>query len=161
MDNFSITKFGNPLDESLYTIDIKNKVFSSCENDLVLDFTYLEGWTFNTGNSCTFKAHSKCVFKTGSGCTFKTGHSCTFNTDWSCIFQTRSYCTFNTYSDCTFNTGWSCIFYTGHCCTLSLYDINSHEFKTHDGNSIIIDRKDKKHYVLTEEFVQLQKVKNG
>ena len=153
MYNFSITQYGKPLDESLYTIDVKNKIFASRETNLVLDFTGIDGWTFRTSGDC--------IFNTGGRCTFNTEGSCTFNTGWSCMFHTRSYCTFNTYSDCTFKTDFHCTFNTGHCCTFSLYDINSHEFKTHDGNSIIIDRTDFKHYLLTEEFVKLQKVKNG
>ena len=47
MDDFSITQYGNPLDESKYTIDLENKVFSSVENSLVLDFTEEYGWAFN------------------------------------------------------------------------------------------------------------------
>ena len=76
---YSITQYGKPLDKNKYTIDEKNKVFSSSENNLVLDFSGEYGWSFNTDSYCTFD--------TGSGCTFKTGSSCTF-----CVVVRRDVC---------------------------------------------------------------------
>jgi len=182
MDDFSITQYGKPLDKSIYTIDLEKKFFSSKAINLVLDFSDLEGWTFYTGNSCTFKAHSKCVFKTGNSCTFKahskcvfkTGENCTFHTGSGCTFDTADACMFKTYYECTFDTGdfcnfniaWACTFDVGDVCTLSLYDINSHKFKIGEGyevyeHGIIVDRKDKKHYVLTKELIKMLQIKNG
>ena len=137
MDEFSITQHGKPLGESLYTIDIRYKIFATLENNLVLDFGDLNGWTF--------KAFSGCTFKTGANCTFNTGGSCTFNTDWNC--------TFHTYHTCTFETGGGCSF--------SLYDIDSCKFKNYDGHSTIFDRIDNKRYVLSAELIKMLKIKNG
>lgn len=90
--NYSITQYGKELDKSLYTIDEINEVFSSKENDLVLNFPGQYDWNFKTG--------SNCVFTTGAYCTFETGSSCKFKTDSNCLF--------NTGSDCKFKTGYNC-----------------------------------------------------
>ncbi len=145
MDNFSITKNGEPLDESLYSIDLDNKTFSSKEDDLVLDFTGLAGWTFHTGWNCTFI--------TGSNCTVKAGNCCTFNTGDDCKFKTGSFCTFHTSDRCTFDTG--------NYCTFMLWDINTCKFKYYDGISTILDLGDNKHYLLTKELVNMLKIANG
>ena len=133
MDDFSITQNGKFFDKSLYTIDIDNKVFTSKEDDLELDFTGLYGWTFKVVDSCTFKAGDCCTFNTGCGCTFRTGNFCTFNTASNCTFSLWD---INT---CKFK------YYGGYG----------------GGLSIILDRKDSEAYKLTKEFIQLQKVKNG
>ena len=161
MNNLRITQNGKPLDESLYTIDMENMVFSSGEDNLVLDFTGLDGWTFKTGNDCIFTTSYGCTFDTGSDCTFKTGSHCTFNTGSDCTFKTSYNCTFKTSYNCTFKTGDDCTFDTGECCIFSLYNIDTCKFKIGDGYSTILDRTDKKHYLLTKEFVKLQKVVNG
>lgn len=144
MDNFSITKYGKPLLKSKYTIDLVKKVFYSTVDDLVLDFTNCHDWTFTTGSFCTFVTGNQCGFNTGGHCTFNTYHNCTFDTDSNCTFQTSGNCTFKTGNDCTF----------------LLFDINTCKFKSYDGISTILDRRDKKHYLLTKEFVQLQKIKH-
>ncbi len=161
MDEFSITQYGKPLKKSLYTIDKKTKVFSSRVSDLVLDFATLPGWTFATGAQCTFKTGDHCTFKAGDGCIFKTEGWCTFYTEAFCIFDTEDNCTFKTEDSCTFHVGLTCTFDTSEWCTFSLCKVDTCKFKSYDDNSIILDRKDKKHYLLTKEFVQLQKVKNG
>ncbi len=147
MDDFSITCHGKPLDESTYSIDLENKVFNTDSSNLVLDFSGLGGWTFNTGSNCTFR--------TGHNCTFKTGSACTFRTGWDCTFDTYGGCTFRTGNNCTFNTGYNCAF--------SVFHINSCTFMYNESgkNSIILDRTDNKHYLLTKEFVQLRKIRNG
>jgi len=98
--NFSVTKSGKVLDKSLYHWDEKTKTFSSNEDRLVLDFTGIDGVTFNTGSYCTFDTGSDCTFNTNSHCTFNTGSDCTFKTGFGCIFNTGSDCTFDTGSDC-------------------------------------------------------------
>ena len=174
---FSITQFGKPLDKSLYTIDLTNKIFGSNENELVLDFYNLRGWnfttgsycTFRTGGSCTFYTGTYCTFKTGGSCIFKTGYDCTFmtglrckfNTDEDCTFKTGSRCTFMTGLNCTFRTSTNCTFKTGECCTFMLWKINTCKFKTYDNMSIILDRTDNQHYILTKELIDMMKVING
>ena len=153
MDNFSITIYGSPLHESLYTIDLENKTISTDSGFLVLDFRGSIGWTFETGRNCTFH--------TSYGCTFTTGAYCTFITSLHCIFNTGINCTFNTGGDCTFKTGRRCTFKTGKLCTFSLYDINSCKFKSYDDISTILDINDNKHYILTKELIRLLKVTNG
>ena len=182
MDNFSITKNGKPLDESLYSIDFKKKVFISKEIHLVLDFTELEKWsfitnnictfitgrfcTFTTGNECTFTTGHDCIFDTGNECTFSTRGGCTFSTGWDCMFKTWNNCTFKTSEHCIFKTCWQCTFDVGDLCTFSVYNINGCKFKIGSGyevyeHGIIVDRKDNKHYVLTKELIKMLKVKNG
>jgi len=124
---YSITQNGKPLDKSKYTIDTKNKTFSTKEDNLVLDFSNEYEWsfntcsgcTFNTCSDCTFKTGDYCTFRTGSGCTFKTGRSCTFNTYYNCTFKTGSDCTFKTEDNCTFKTGSDCTFKTEDNCTFN------------------------------------------
>ena len=68
----TVTKNGKPLDQTLYTYDESNKVFSSSENGLVVHFDGHGG-----------------TFKTGTGCTFKTGYGCTFDTGYGCVIVRR------------------------------------------------------------------------
>ena len=161
----NITSRGKPLSEDKYSLDIENKVFSSDEHNLVLDFSGLNGWTFKTGQHCIFKTSGGCTFNTGNGCTFNTttyctfntGFGCTFNTGRNCIFNTDNNCTFNTDHDCTFDTGQNCTFNTvsgctfdtGSHCTFLLCDINTCKFKSYDDISIILDIRDGKSYKLT------------
>ena len=119
MKKFSITRNGEPLDESLYTWDEKTKTLSTEENKLILDFSSYSNCTFNTGFGCTFKAGSFCTFKVGSYCTFDTDYNCIFNTGSDCTFNTNFGCTFNTGSNCTFNTGSGCTFDAGDSCTFN------------------------------------------
>ena len=74
--NFSVTKNGKELDPSLYTWDESTRTFATRENDLVLDFSALDGVTFDTGDNCAFYTWHSCTFKTGYGCTFDTGYGC-------------------------------------------------------------------------------------
>ena len=86
--DYSITQNGKTLSESKYTIDLENKTFSSKEDNLVLDFSKLDSWTFKTGSNCTFKTDSYCTFITSYTCTFTTGSYCTFKTGPGCTFST-------------------------------------------------------------------------
>ncbi len=146
MDDFSITRWGKPLHKSLYSIDLEKKVFTSEVDNLVLDFTDLDDWTFDTYRRCTFV----------------TGNNCTFNTYHDCIFNTFNTCTFNTGERCIFHTAGDCTFTTKDSCTFSIWDIKTCTFKSYnDGISIILDRRDNEAYKLTKEFVQLRKIANG
>jgi len=161
MDNFSITQYGRPLSKDKYSIDRGELTFSSIEEDLVLDFTGLSHWTFTTYSFCTFITGDNCTFNTETNGTFKTGSNCTFNTEGVCIFITSNDCTFTTGGMCIFLTGDSCIFDTNGLCTFNIYDINSCKFKSFDGHSTILDRNDKKRYVLNDELKKMLKVMNG
>ena len=92
-----VLQFGKPLDLDKFSWDENTRIFSSSENNLVLDFADNGNCTFKTGSSCTFDTGWGCTFSTSSDCTFKTDACCTFNTDWDCIFDTSSDCTFNIY----------------------------------------------------------------
>jgi len=102
---FSVTQNGKPLSKDKYTWDPKTKTFSTKENDLVLDFTGMNGVTFNTGGGCTFSTGGGCTFNTGGGCTFNTGGDCTFNTGGGCTFNADGWCTFTCEENC-FVTRW-------------------------------------------------------
>jgi hypothetical protein len=131
-----VLQFGKPLDLDKFSWDKDTCVFSTNENNLVIDFngmnncTFRTGYncTFDTGDNCTFNTYydctfntcDNCTFKTGSYCIFDTGYNCTFKTGSHCTFKTSSYCTFNAYSYCTFNTGSYCVFNTGSYCTFNV-----------------------------------------
>ena len=129
--NFSVTKNGKTLSKELYDWNEETLVFSSNEDNLVLDFSDCDSVTFKTGNDCTFKTGSNCTFDTGSDCTFNTGSDCVFNTGSDCTFDTLSGCTFktgdgctfSTISYCTFNTGYDCTFKTGSDCVIVRRDV--------------------------------------
>ena len=59
--NFSVTQYGKELDPSKYNWDPKTKTFSTTEDDLVLDFSNINGVTFDTGDNCTFKTGKESV----------------------------------------------------------------------------------------------------
>lgn len=151
---YSVTKYGKPLDKQLYYFDEETKVFKSNEMYLVLDFGINEhitfytnsGCNFKTGSHCTFNTNERCVFTTGVYCTFNTRHSCTFTTSSNCTFNTTDYCTFLTSHNCKFNTGYRCTFdigsscflHTGHGCTIIYpYGINI----TLTRNLVLVDSK--------------------
>jgi len=100
---------GKSLDLDKFEWDEKAKVFSTVEDNLVLDFKNFSYCTFKTGWGCTFDTGSYCTFDTGSDCTFDTGPSCTFDTGPSCTFNTGLYCTFKTGPYCTFDTDANCV----------------------------------------------------
>lgn len=86
---YSITQYGEPLDPSKYTIDLKNQTFSTGESYLIFDFTGEREWTFKTGSYCTFITGPNCIFRTEWGCTFDTGSSCTFLVGEVCVIIRR------------------------------------------------------------------------
>ena len=98
--NFTVTKDGKQYTD--YNWDEKTKTFSTTfsTNDLVLDFSGINGVTFNTGYNCTFTTGPNCTFTTGPNCTFKTGSDCNFNTGNNCTFTTSYNCTFTTGEKC-------------------------------------------------------------
>jgi hypothetical protein len=87
-----VSQNGEPLDLSKFEWDEKTNTFSSNEDNLVLDFNYVDDCTFKTGFNCTFKTGSNCTFDTESDCTFDTGFNCTFDTGFNCTFDTRDNC---------------------------------------------------------------------
>jgi len=91
---FKITK--NPdkkLQSHLYQLDIKNKIFTSIENDLYLNFEDGKGWTFNIGNRCIIKTNVGCIFNAGYKCIFYTCNQSIINKcgDNCCILIRDSY----------------------------------------------------------------------
>ena len=120
--NFSVTQNGIVLDSDKYNWDESTKVFSTEENDLVLDFSDIDGVVFKTGSGCKFITGSYCTFDTGDNCKFNTDYDCTFVTGAYCTFKTSSYCTFKTESNCIFNTDSCCKFITGSNCTFDTGD---------------------------------------
>ncbi len=114
---------GKPLALDKFEWDEKEKIFSSGENDLIIDFASINGITFNTESNCVFKTESYCRFNTNYNCQFNTGADCVFNTGTDCIFKTKFDCQFNTGSDCVFDTGSTCVFNTGSDCVVVRKDI--------------------------------------
>lgn len=139
---YSITRNGEKLHSSKYTIDLKNKVF---EIDIFtggfvdIDFTGLNGWTFMAG--------SYCAFKTGDDCFFDVGYSCYFETGSGCEFKTRSRCTFKVGSGCEL---------VGHCLEAYRHNFldkgyyvfdNDELIKIKDKNDAILNMKHENQYV--------------
>jgi hypothetical protein len=83
---------GKPLSLDKFEWDEKSNVFSTTEDNLVLDFKFIEGITFKTGSDCTFDTGFSCTFNTGSCCSFNTGYDCSFKTVYGCTFKTGSEC---------------------------------------------------------------------
>ena len=80
-----VLKDGKPLKLDLFSWDENTRTFSSNEHSLVLDFSGLCNYTFDTSSYCTFKTGPHCTFKTGLYSTFKTGSGCTFKTGSHCV----------------------------------------------------------------------------
>jgi len=122
-------KHGNDVDKSLYSIDLENKRFSSNKlNNLVIDFSGLDGWSFDTLSYCEFKTGNNCKFDTLHNCKFKTGNYCKFETLFSCKFKTGD--------NCEFITGFYCTFKTGNYCNLIHY---GKEYKLSKGFCFVDD----------------------
>jgi hypothetical protein len=143
---------GKPLDLDKFEWDENNRVFSSSEDSLVLDFSGIDNCTFNTGSNCTFNTGSNCTFNTWSNCTFNTWFNCTFNTGYNCTFNTWSNCTFNTWSNCTFNTGSSCTFNTWSNCTFNTW--SNCTFKT--GAYCVVVRRDIYEVIELKENIEIK-----
>ena len=56
-----VLQYGKPLSLDKFNWDEETKTFSTTENDLVLDFTAING-------NCTFDTAWECTFKTGKDC---------------------------------------------------------------------------------------------
>src|SRR5574343_654613 len=67
---------GKPLALNKFSWDEKTYAFSTNENNLVIDFSFISHCTFTTGSHCTFTTGSDCTFITSSDCTFKTAYNC-------------------------------------------------------------------------------------
>lgn len=80
---------GKPLDLDKFEWNVDARVFSTTENNLVIDFNGIHNCTFKTGSNCMFKTGFNCTFDTGSVCTFKTGPNCTFDTEKNCVVVRR------------------------------------------------------------------------
>ena len=91
---------GKPLDLDKFSWDETTRTFSTIENNLILDFTGTEYFTFITGNHCTFITGDCCNFNTYSLCTFKTRKHCNFDTGNYCNFIIRGCGTFKTGKKC-------------------------------------------------------------
>lgn len=106
-----ILRNGKPLDLKFFTWDPKTKTFSSLVNGLVIDFTLIDGCTFNLADYCLVKMGDFCNVKSGHGCVFEAGCSCNFETRYSC----------------TFITSYSCDFKVGNLCVVVRRDMDSYE----------------------------------
>ena len=80
---------GKPLGMDRFEWDGKARVFSTAEDDLVIDFGDVEGCTFRTGSYCMFNTGYNCTFETGPDCTFRTSFNCTFETGERCVVVRR------------------------------------------------------------------------
>ncbi len=81
---FSVTQFGYPLDPGKYVWDSKNLIFTSDENNLVLDFSTYNFVEFKTRNYCTFVTGRFCKFDSGDFCIFNVGSNSIFNVGINC-----------------------------------------------------------------------------
>jgi hypothetical protein len=126
-----VTRNGEPLPLEKFEWDEKNRVFSSKETNLVLNFQWESDITFNASRDCQFIADSNCYFNTGYGCRFTTLGHCNFFTDNCCHFDTGPHCVFKTGLSCDFSTSSFCRFETGGRCT----------FKTGPGCKFNVDEE--------------------
>ncbi len=183
MASYVINKDGKPLSKTKYSVDKRNRVFITKEQNIELDFSEFDNWTFivkdkatiTAGNNsifnggdkcifrtkhyCTFHAGSYCKFRTGSDCTFRASNDCEFNTGSACTFRTDNYGTFNTGGSCTFRVGWHNDFKTGAGCTFLIHQIKFQKFDTkYASGSIIYDGNPSNKYVLNDDLIRLIKL---
>ena len=183
MASYVINKDGKPLSRNKYSVDKRNRVFTTQEENIELDFSEFDEWTFivkdnatikagynsmfNGGNECIFRTKHNCTFYTGSYCKFRTGSDCTFrasndcefNTGSACTFRTDNYGTFNTGGSCTFRVGWHNDFKTGAGCTFLIHQIKFQKFDTkYASGSIIYDGNPSNKYVLNDDLIRLIKL---
>ncbi len=180
MASYVINKDGKPLSRMKYSVDKRNRVFICQEEDIELDFSKFDYWTFIVKNKATIKAGDHCVFRAEYKCSFTTLNHCTFDTHGDCTFNTKDMCAFNTKDDnCTFNTGDACAFRTlghnkfttgrtctfyatwhnefktGKDCTFLIFQIKFQKFDAEFATgSIIYDANPNNKYVLTDELVK-------
>lgn len=118
--SYTITQNGDPLSASLYTVDEENKIFTTLEDNLLVDFTDLSGWCFHMDGCswCTILADDYCHVKAGHHNTIVAGVSSCFQCGWatsyttgpSCCFHSRGHeNTFDVGDDCIINCKDSCI----------------------------------------------------
>ncbi len=150
-----VLKYGRALDTKLYTWDSENRIFSTEEDNLVIDFFGISNCTLITDSNCIFNTSRDCIFITGRSCVFNTNSGCKFTTDSGCTFNTESYCTFNTGSWGVFNTGWNCDFKTKNNCDFKTK--NNCTFDTGNGctfkvgeKCVIINRVIDKKVIITQ-----------
>lgn len=184
MASYVINKDSKPLSRMKYSVDKRNRVFMTQEENIELDFSKFDYWTFivdshatikagkncifradyhcifNTGGDCTFDTHGDCTFDTGEGCVFRTrDDNCTFNTGNGCTFKTRGHNKFETGSQCTFYATWHNEFKTGRDCTFLIFQIKFQKFDAEKASgSIIYDGNPNNRYVLNEDLIRLIKI---
>ncbi len=107
-------KNNKELPEDKYIWDEDNRIFSTQEEKLILDFSEYDSVTFNIKNNCKLICGSDCVIKAGSFCKFETQNDCTFSTLIYNDFQTGDGCVFRSGRNCSFDTGIRCVFKTGN-----------------------------------------------
>jgi len=95
-----VLQYGKPLDLDEFEWDEEAREFSSSMPGLVLDFSGIDDYIFNTSSNCIFKTGSRCQFNTDYDCKFITGNHCVFNTGFDCVFKTRDNCIFVTGTNC-------------------------------------------------------------
>ena len=92
--SFSITNNGKELDKSLYILDKNDKMFYTEMDNLNLDFSSINGWTFSVGNNCTLYTGHFCTVNTGRNCLIFTYTDVVLQTDVYCeIYANRNLCT--------------------------------------------------------------------
>ena len=156
-----ILKDGKPLPSNKFKLNADTHTFMCYEDNLFMDITGLENWTFyigsnctiQGGHNCTFFAQNNCTFDTGASCIFKTLNDCTFKTGYSCVFVTGSNCTFKTDKYCTFKTRNECIFETDGDCTFDCF-LNAFVNNISNGNILIV-----RDYINTIKVYNLDKLK--
>ena len=84
-----VLRDGKPLGMDRFEWDGKARVFSTAEDDLVIDFSGIAHCTFRTGSYCTFNTGYNCTFDTGFNCTFDTSFGGTFDTGERCVVVRR------------------------------------------------------------------------
>ena len=116
--SFTVSRYGKTLDPNFYTWDKENKIFTTKEDNVVLDFSTIDGVTFNTGSFCTIEAGSNCIFNIGDDCNVISGSGCNVVSGSGCMINTCSGCTFDVKDECVFKTGSSCEFKVGIECVI-------------------------------------------
>jgi len=88
----SVSHYGKSLPLGKFEWDNKTKTFSTDADNLLLNFSDMDGYTFFTGSHCIFITGSDCTFTTENDCVFITWDNCIFNTDENCIVIRKDIC---------------------------------------------------------------------
>lgn len=85
-----VYQHGKQIELSKFTWDEENRIFSSREHCLIINFQTIHNVTFKVEGGCIIHTETNCIFETGEHCIFITSSSCIFkNIQDGCILMRK------------------------------------------------------------------------